>query len=176
MSNSKLKRAFRFLSPVSMLRDRGGMVSLETAVFASLFSVLAIGVLDFSLAYTRQSEMSNAVRAGVQFALVRRPSIGPSASTEESIISLQNVRQAVINSSDYLTADPGVENLEATIFCQCPDAQPVTCVSDPGVPLACTKRLTFLQITLKSDYTPIFTYPLVPATIPLKATNSVRLN
>lgn len=176
MSKSLLKRAFGFLSPVSMLRDRGGLVSLETAVFASLFTVLAIGALDFSLAYTRQSEMSNAVRAGVQFALVRRPSIGPSADTQDSIISLQTIRQSVIDSSNYLTSDPGIEMLDAVIFCQCPDTQPVACVSDPGVPLPCDNRRTFLEITLRSDYTPIFSYPLVPDSIPLKATNSVRLN
>jgi Flp pilus assembly protein TadG len=176
MPVSKLKRVSRWLLPTSILRDIRGVVTVETAIIASVLSGLAIGIMDFSLAFSRQSEMSNAVRAGVQFALVRRPSIGPSADEQDSIISLQTIREAVINSADYLTSDPGTENLEASVFCQCPDSQPVTCVSEPDVPLACTQRRTFLQITLRNDYTPIFNYPLVPETIPLEASNSVRLN
>ncbi len=176
MSASLLKHIFSVRIMLSALRDRSGVVTVETAIIASVLSGMAIGIVDFSLAYSRQSEMSNAVRAGVQFALVRRPSIGPSADEQESIISLQTIRQAVINSSGFLESDPGIEKLDASIFCQCPDTQPVTCVSEPGVALACTNRRTFLQITLKNDYEPIFNYPLVPETIKLEASNSVRLN
>lgn len=170
------KRTNPLRTCLSLLKDRRGIVSVETAVIASVLSGLAIGVVDFSLAFSRQSEMSNAVRAGVQFALVRRPSIGPSADEQESIISLQTIRQAVINSSGFLDSDPGTEKLDASVFCQCPNAQPVTCVSDPGVALACTDRRTFLQITLKNDYEPIFNYPLLPEKFELEASNSVRLN
>lgn len=176
MPISLLKRTLSRVSPLPALRDRKGMASVELAIIGSVLSALAIGVVDFSLAYSRQSEMSNAVRAGVQFALVRRPSIGPSAEAQESIISLQTIREAVINSSGFLSADPGVEKLDASVFCQCPDASPVSCVSDPGVSLPCADRRTFLQITLKNDYTPIFNYPLVPEQIELQASNSVRLN
>ncbi len=169
-------RVVSFLSPAPALRDERGVISVETAIIGIVLSGMAIGVTDFSLAFTRQSEMSNAVRAGVQFALVRRPSIGPSADEQDSIISLQTIRQAVINSSNFLDGDPGTDKLEATVFCQCPDSQPVACVSEAGTPLACAQRRTFLQITLRNDYTPIFNYPLVPETIPLEASNSVRLN
>ena len=169
-----LNRVFRALLP--SLNDRRGVISVETAIIGSVISILALGIVDFSLAYSRKSEMSNAVRASVQFALVRRPSIGPSAAAQESIISLQTIREAVIDSADFLTSDPGVEHLNASIFCQCPDGQSVTCVSEPGVPLACTQRRTFLQITLRNNYTPIFDYPLIPETIGLEAINSVRLN
>jgi len=176
MSHSLFKRAARSVSPAALLRDIRGVISIETAVMASVLSVVALGVFDFSMAYSRQSELSNAVRAGVQFALVRRPSIGPSADEQASIISLQTIREAVINSASYLDGDPGADKLTASVFCQCPDAQTVTCVSEPDVPLSCSPRRTFLQITLRSDYTPIFNYPLVPDTIPLEASNSIRLN
>ena len=158
------------------LKDRQGVVSVETAVIGAVISILALGVVDFSMAYSRKSEMANAVRAGVQFALVRRPSIGPSADEQESIISLQTIREAVIDSASFLTEDPGTEQLSASVICQCPNAQPVTCVSDPGVPLPCTERQTILEISFRNDYTPIFDYPLIPETISLQTTNSVRLN
>lgn len=176
MFHSFKTRALRTVSLQRLLRDSRGIISIETAVMASVISVLALGVFDFSMAYSRQSELSNAVRAGVQFALVRRPSIGPSADEQTSIISLQTIREAVINSASYLDGDPGADNLTASVFCQCPDQQAVTCVSEPDVPLACGQRRTFLQITLKSDYTPIFNYPLIPNPIALEASNSVRLN
>lgn len=176
MTESILRGTIRKLNPARLLRDIKGVVSVETAIIGSVLSVMAIGVVDFSMAYSRQSQMSNAVRAGVQFALVRRPSIGPSAETQESIISLQTIREAVIDSASFLESDPGAENLTASVFCQCPDAQPVTCVSEPSVPLPCTQRRTFLEISLRQNYTPMFSYPIIPDEIPLEASNSIRLN
>jgi Flp pilus assembly protein TadG len=176
MSTRIMRRVFSAARRWSLWRSQDGVISIETALVGSVMAIMSLGVVDFSLAYTRMSEMSNAVRAGVQFALVRRPSIGPSAAAQESIISLETIRQAVINSSRYITVDPGPEMLQASVFCQFPDGSSVTCVSDPGVALACTDRRTFLQITLRDNYTPIFNYPLVPEQIPLMATNSVRLN
>lgn len=176
MSKSFLCGILGKFNPIPALRDIKGVVSVETAIVGSVLSILALGVVDFSMAFSRQSQMSNAVRAGVQFALVRRPSIGPSAETQESIISLQTIREAVIDSANFLESDPGTENLSASVFCQCPDAQPVSCVSEPSVPLPCTSRRTFLQISLRQNYTPMFNYPLIPAEIPLEASNSIRLN
>ena len=176
MTKNLISTVFRKCTQRSALRDIKGIVSVETAIIGSVLSIMALAIVDFSMAYSRQSQMSNAVRAGVQFALVRRPSIGPSAEEQESIISLETIREAVINSASFLESDPGTEELSASIFCQCPDAQPVTCVSAPSVPLPCTERRTFLQISLRQNYTPIFDYPLVPEEIPLEATNSIRLN
>lgn len=176
MLKSFLCGIMRKFNPKRVLRDAKGVVSVETAIIGSVLSVMAIGVFDFSMAYSRQSQMSNAVRAGVQFALVRRPSIGPSAETQESIISLQTIREAVVASASFLESDPGTEDLSASVFCQCPDAQPVTCVSEPSVPLPCTQRRTFLEISLRQNYTPMFSYPIIPDEIPLEASNSIRLN
>mgnify|MGYP003627980657 CR=1 FL=1 len=176
MSVNVTRKLFKAISQWPLIRNSDGLISVETALIGTVLSIMSLGIVDFSMAYTRSSEMSNAVRAGVQFALVRRPSIGPSADEQESIISLQTIREAVINSSRHLVTDPGPENLEATVFCQCPDTLPVTCVSEPDIPLPCNQRRTFLQITLRDSYTPIFNYPLLPETIPLEATNSVRLN
>jgi hypothetical protein len=176
MNKFSLYGILRRFNPMPTLGDIKGVVSVETAIIGSVLSVMALGIVDFSMAYSRQSQMANAVRAGVQFALVRRPSIGPSAETQESIISLQTIREAVIDSANFLESDPGTQDLSASVFCQCPDTQPVTCVSEPSVPLPCAQRRTFLQISLKQNYTPLFNYPLIPAEIPLEASNSIRLN
>ena len=176
MSLSYLKQAVRRLSLRAILRDRQGVISVETAIIGMVFTVLAIGVVDFSMAYSRKSEMSNAVRAGIQFALVRRPSIGPSATTQTSLVSLETIRQAVIDSASFLQSDPGTEDLNATVVCECADGSSVECLSQASVPLACDDRQTILQITFRNGYTPMFNYPLVPDVIELEAKNSVRLN
>lgn len=156
--------------------DRKGVVTVELAILATVLSLMAIGVLDFSLAYVRQSEMSNAVRAGTQFALVRRPSLGPSATEQDSIVSLATIRQAVVNSASFLQADPGEELLSAGVFCQCPDGLSVPCTTEAGVASPCSTKQTFLEITLVDQYRPIFSYPAIPETIRLVAQQSIRLN
>lgn len=157
-------------------RDRKGVISIEVAILVSVLSFMAVGTVDLALAFARQSEMSNAVRAGVQFALVRRPSIGPSADVQESIMSLETIRTAVIDSARYLTSDPGAESLSADVFCQCPDTTPVACVSEPGVPLPCSGKQTFLEVTLLNEYTPVLRFPGIPDSFQLTAQQSIRLN
>src|SRR3546814_2619523 len=60
-------------APMGILRCQRGSVTVEGALVAVLLGVLLLGVIDFGLAFRRQSELANAVRAGTQFALVRRP-------------------------------------------------------------------------------------------------------
>lgn len=157
-------------------KDRRGVVTVELAILAVVLCFMAIGVLDFSLAYVRQSEMSNAVRAGTQFALVRRPSLGPSATEQQSIVSLSTIREAVINSANFLSADPGEEFLSAGVFCQCPDGEIVSCTTESGVASPCSDKQAFLEITLVDQYQPIFNYPAIPDSIRLVAQQSIRLN
>ena len=63
--------------------ERGGML-VETAMGVSFLIALMIGVTDFGLAYARQMAMSNAVRSGSQLALVRHPSLDPSANQTDA--------------------------------------------------------------------------------------------
>lgn len=166
-----------FLKRARIVRDCRGEATIETVMIVFALSILIAGSLDFSLAFARKSEMSNAVRAGVQFALARRPSIGPSVSDNESLISIQTIRNSVVNSASFLTVDPGAAQLDVNLFCQCPDTTPVTCAPDPGVTLPCTARNTYMQITLRSDYEPIFHIPgVIDATLNMESSGSVRLN
>jgi len=171
------ERAIRMRKLRRLRRDCRGEATIETALLILALSMMIVGVLDFSMAFARKSEMSNAVRAGVQFALARRPSIGPSATTTDTIISLQNIRDAVVTSANFLTSDPGSPDLQVNLFCQCPDTTPVTCAPDPGVTLPCPVRETYMRITLHSVYNPIFHYPgIIDAALNLESTGSVRLN
>jgi len=177
MSTKLLKRLIRQSLRGRLVRDSRGEATIETAMIVFALSLILLGVVDFSMAFSKKSEMSNAVRAGVQFALARHPSIGPSVTTSESLISIQQIRDAVVNSASFLSADPGSPALDVTLFCQCPDTTPVTCAPDPGVTLPCSTRRTYMQITLRTTYDPIIHYPgVLDTALNLESTGSVRLN
>ncbi len=171
-ANSEFRRLWRNL----VVHDRSGVVTFELAIIVSALALISVGIIDLSLAYSRKGGMVNAVRAGTQFALVRRPSLGPEATEEESLLSLTELRDVVVRSADFLESDPGSPALDITVFCECPDATPVACMADPGVPLPCQDSVTLLSITLNHTYTPIMEFPGLPDSFALQTTNSIRLN
>jgi len=172
----KLTRDFYSIWRDLIVHDRRGVLTFELALVVSALGLLGIGVIDLSLAFSRKAEMTNVVRAGTQFALVRKPSLGPSATEQEELMSLAEIRDAVIQSASFLHTDPGSPELDVTVFCECPDTTPVTCAADPGVPLPCQDRITLLNITLNNTYTPILPYPGLPDSYGLEAAGTIRLN
>ncbi len=172
----KMKREFCRIWRDLVVHDRRGVLTFELAMIVSVLSLLSIAIIDLSLAFSRKAEMTNVVRAGTQFALVRKPSLGPSATEQEEILSITEIREAVVASASFLETDPGSPELDITIFCECPDTTPVTCAADPGVPLPCQDRITLLNITLNNTYTPIMPYPGLPDSFDLEAIGIIRLN
>lgn len=159
----------------TLLRRRDGNIAVEFAFIASILGVLMLGVMDFGLAYTREMAMSNAVRAGTQFALARRPSIGPAAESAAALISLQNIRGAVVASADFLDSDPGTSALEVTVFCECDDGSSTNCVSTATTPLSCTVRLALLRVKLSLPYDMTFNFPGIGGQLSLEAEHIIRL-
>ena len=170
------KREFRRLWRDLVVHDRSGVLTFELAMIVSALALISVAIIDLSLGFSRKAEMVNAVRAGTQFALVRRPSLGPEATEEESLFSLAELRDVVVQSADFLETDPGSQDLDITVFCECPDATPVACLADPGVPLPCQDTITLLSITLNHAYTPIMDFPGLPDSFSLQTTNTIRLN
>src|SRR3546814_15649608 len=95
-------------APMGILRCQRGSVTVEGALVAVLLGVLLLGVIDFGLAFRRQSELANAVRAGTQFALGRRPQQG----------NVDPIRDAVYQTAPFVegTAGPG---LAVALYCEC---------------------------------------------------------
>lgn len=172
----ELKREFCSLWRDLVVHDRRGVLTFELAMVVSALSLISIGIIDLSLAFSRKAEMTNVVRAGTQFALVRKPSLGISATEQQELMSLAEIREAVVQSASFLETDPGSPELDITVFCECPDTTPVTCAADPGVPLPCQDRITLLNITLNNTYTPIMPYPGLPDSYDLTAIGTIRLN
>lgn len=146
---------------------RRGSVTIEGAFVAIILGALLIGIIDFGLAYRRHAQLENAVRAGTQYAMVRRPQQG----------DVDPIRDAVYETAPFAEGTPGT-GLEVEFYCECPDGAPAQCSAPGGVAL-CTSgvdRYAFLRVRLSEDYGLIFAYPGVGTSVDLSAEGSVRLN
>ena len=159
----------------TFLRRRDGNIAVEFAFIAGILAVLMMGVIDFGLAYAREMAMSNAVRAGTQFALARRPSLGPAAESTAALVSLQNIRDAVVAAADFLDSDPGDSQLEVAVFCECDDGTTTACTSTATTPLTCTVRQALLRVTLTVPYDLALSIPGFDDQLTLSAEHIIRL-
>lgn len=144
-----------------------GSISIEGAFVATILGVLLLGIIDFGLAYRRHAQLENAVRAGTQYAMVRRPQQG----------DVEPIRDAVYKTAPFAEGTSGT-GLEVEFYCECPDGTSAQCSASGGVALCSSgvDRYAFLRVRLSEDYGLIFAYPGVGASVDLAAEGSVRLN
>lgn len=144
-----------------------GSMSVEGAMVAIFLFVLLLGVLDFGLAFRRQSELENAVRAGTQYATVRRPQQG----------NVDPIRDAVYQAAPFAEGTPGT-GLVVDFYCECPDGTASQCSAPGGVPLCSggVERHSFLRVRLSETYGLLLAYPGFGGDLDLVAEGSVRLN
>ena len=144
-----------------------GSVTVEGAMVATLLGVLLLGVIDFGLAFRRQSELTNAVRAGTQYAMVRRPQQG----------DVEPIRDAVYQTAPFAEGTPGT-GLVVEFYCECPDGTASQCSAPGGVALCSggVERHSFMRVRLSESYDLMLAYPGVGTDIDLAAEGSVRLN
>ena len=159
--------AAAFSRVFSVARCKRGSITVEGALVATVLGVLLIGVIDFGLAFRRQSELANAVRAGTQYAMVRRPQQG----------DVTPIRDAVYQTAPFVEGTPGTA-LDIEFYCECPDGSPSQCSAAGGVALCSggVERHSFLRVRLSEDYGLLLAYPGLGSDIGLTAEGSVRLN
>jgi Flp pilus assembly protein TadG len=85
--------------------DRG-IAAVELALIAPILALIIIAIVDFGMAFTRQMTLANGVRAGVQYAMVRRPVQG----------DIDAIRQTVADNAYVPLA-----NATVTWVCECSD-------------------------------------------------------
>lgn len=155
MNIDRLLRRLRALR-----RDEKGSILVETALVLSAFGLLALLVYDFGGLFIRQMQVTNAVRAGTQYALVRKPVGG----------DLTQVRAAVLNAAP----DNAVEqSVTASLYCECAD----------GTKLQCTEicadgsdRGSYVALDYSELYNMMFRYPGLQQSYRLSEQSTVRLN
>jgi hypothetical protein len=149
-------------------KSEDGSIAVETALLMAVIGFMGLGVLDFGLAYTRNLELANAARAGMQYAMVRKP-------IDEDY---SDIIDAVTAAAPTLK---GGENREIStnLYCECPDGTPSECVSDTGDDLVCDDgnlRSSYLEITIAETYSLLFSYPGINSDLTLSESTTLRMN
>lgn len=157
-------------------RAQEGSVIVEFTIYGVILTALLIGVLDFGLAYSREMSMTNAVRAGTQFALVRHPGVGPDATVSDASISVQQIRDSVVDATPFLSSDPGTTQLAVDVICDCDDGSQVSCVSAQSTPGSCKVDAVFVEVQFNVPYDLTLKLPGMNGQLNLSTDHTVRIN
>ena len=164
--NPGISRLKGFL--VSIRKSERGSISVETALISTFLLTMGIGGVDFGLALERKMDMANAIRAGMQYALVRKPSQGVLTEIEGAVMT------ALVNGISSSNTQ-----LRSSLACKCPDGTPMDCLGTDGQDLSCadgSSRAAYLHLVLTEDYGLMWTYPMIGKSMTITETASVRLN
>ncbi|MDH3236605.1 MAG: pilus assembly protein [Alphaproteobacteria bacterium] len=150
-----LHRAF-----AALRRDEDGAIAVEWALVAGFLGFLFLGAFNYGVAALHKMEMANAVRAGLQYAVVRKPIQGDTSQINNTV----------------QTAAPkdntGTRSIAVTMFCQCSDGSSATCsgTCSSGDPQ------TYIAIVMQEGYDTLINLPFSDQRMNFKVEGRVRLN
>ena len=142
--------------------DDHGTSALELAVIAPLLVLLLLGMVHFSSVEVHRMQMTNAVRAGLQYASVRKPVFGENTD-------LTPINEAVKMAAPAVAA--GRRNVSSNLSYKCSDGSPV----DVQNTCSTGHRSAYLEIVITDQFSPPLSH-LVAKTVPLRASGMIRLN
>jgi Flp pilus assembly protein TadG len=136
-----------------------GQALLELALFLPVVLVLTIGILEIGRLAYYGIEVSNAARAGAQYAT---QSLALAATATTDTTNITNAAQL-----DAPDVTPGLA-VTAVQSCGCPGAAAGGCPA-----LGCTYPLVYLTVTTTYTLNPLFHYPGFPASFPLTGSSTM---
>jgi hypothetical protein len=139
-------------------RTEFGGAMLEFAIFAPIFALLAVGVIDFGRAYYTGITVSSAARTGAQY------------GTQDVGHSTDNA--GMIDAARNDAGDPILDVIPTT-FCRCPDGTDPGCTASPTCPGYGDARV-FVQVTVVKRVGLIFRYPGLPDTLVFRDSTTLR--
>jgi Flp pilus assembly protein TadG len=138
-----------------LTRDDRGASAVELALIAPLLVLLLLGMVHFAWVEVHRMQMTNAVRAGLQYASVRMS------------LSEKDINEAV------KAAAPAADdrNLSSEPYYECSDGSSV------GAQNTCStgRRLTYVKIDMTDTFSPPLSH-LAVKTVSLRVTGTIRLN
>lgn len=143
-----------------LLRSEDGLAATEWGLILPVLIVIALGLVDYGAMAKHKMEMANAVRAGTQYATIRKPIQG----------NVTPIVNAVANAAPADTSGSRVIN--AALFCRCSDGTEISC----GDTCPSGERSSFVRIRMREDYRMILSYPLFETPLTLQTEATVRLN
>lgn len=136
---------------------RGGGLVLDLALMAPLLVLALVGGFAED-AMSRQRQLANAIRAGVQTAVVRPPTVE----------TLSDLAAAVRAAAP--TSPTGSNDLTVEMLCAFPSGATAPCSdADPGQAISVTIRLS-------ETWRPAFPLPLLPKELPLQAALTLQFH
>lgn len=139
--------------------DDRGMVFVETGFVISFLFLLMVLVWDVGSLFVRQMQITNAVRAGTQYAIVRKPVNG----------DLTQIKQAVQNAAP----DGVTPTVNAKLFCECADGTTVVCSNECADG---SDRQAFVTINYAETFDLLLGFPGIGTSFDLTDEATVRLN
>lgn len=142
--------------------DERGAGAVELALIAPLLVGLLLGTVHFGSVAVHRMQMANAVRAGLQYASVRKPALGENTDLTPINTAVESAAPAATNSD---------RSIVSSLYCECSDGTPTSCENSCET----GNRSVFIGIVMTESYAS----PLKmsgAATITLKATGSIRVN
>lgn len=140
-------------------RDENGAVLIEMGLVLSVLVLFFVAVYDLGGLLVRETQITNAVRAGTQYALVRKPVSG----------DVSQVLAAVLEAAPDQRVAP---QIGADLFCACPDGVAISCnlTCDDG------DRQSFIRVSYEDTYNLLFRYPGFSQSVTLRDESIMRLN
>ena len=156
--------AKRRSGPTRLLAAIDGVSTIEFALIGSMLATLAVGMLDFGMAFWQQMEVGNAARAGAEYAAVHGWGADGSAITTAATSA---------TSLGALTASPSQ-------VCGCPDANSGVTLTGQSPPCTtpCSNGGTlsaYISVSTQASYALIVPFPGVSSPISLTATAVARM-
>jgi len=145
---------------VKFIRSTRGSSIVELAMVAPVMLILIVGSLDMGSMFVRKMEIANAAKAGVQYALVRKPVQG----------DVSHITAAVKDSLGPSMTPSTSVNVE--LYCLCHGVKQIC--TDP-----CTdaKTSAFVNVTVSENFTtPFFNYSWFTSNFPISESATIELN
>lgn len=142
-------------------RAETGLAAIELAFATPFLAILAVGLIDFGLAWTRQMQLANAARAGTQYAIVRKP------NNNQEVLDIKTAALSAVPEDFGGTAS-------VDLYFWCPDTQQE--VNSDTVCPSGNNREVFVEIEILEDYEMLFEYFGIGGTLSLGDIRTVRLS
>jgi Flp pilus assembly protein TadG len=142
------------------LRSERGAALVELALSTPLLVVMIVGAVDFARAFYTAMELTNAARAGAQFA--SRSVTGFDAGTTQSVAAAASPQIAT-----YTVDTP-------TQGCTCNTGATATAHSCTTACPAGQYLAVYITVTTRKAFSPVMRFPGVPSTVTIERTVTMR--
>jgi Flp pilus assembly protein TadG len=139
------------------MQTETGTSLLEVALITPILALLLLGVVDFGRAFYLGIEVSNAARAGAQYGY-------QTAANMQDVAGIEAAATKDATDAPTMTFAP-----VPSWGCMCSDGSQVTPTC--GTTLTCNvnnRQINYVRVDTQLVYTPIFQWPGLPASFPLK--------